>query len=416
VYGLLSGVRVVEGASFIAGPYCTLLLSQLGAEIIRFDAIGGGPDFHRWPLSPSGDSFYWEGLNKGKKSVSLNLATAEGRELAVALVTAEGKDGGIFVTNYPETSFLSHDRLCKLRPDLVTARILGRADGTSAVDYTVNCTTGLPFMTGPQGSDRTPINHVLPAWDLLAGSIAAVSVLASIEYRRQTGSGQHIRIPLSDVAAATLGNLGHIAEVATSGKDRLKFGNNLFGGFGRDFACADGKRVMIVALTARQWSALVTALDLEPAVLALEAELGVSFAEDEGLRFLHRDRVDTIVERAVARYELPTLSERFNSLGVCFGVYRTVHEALTDDPQFVQRNPIFSNVVHPSGFAYPTPGFPATLSSQPRCKPLPAPMLGEDTEEILTSSLRLPDVVLRDLHDRGIIRLPHRSNFADPEA
>ncbi|WGR93412.1 CoA transferase [Bradyrhizobium sp. ISRA443] len=405
MYGLLSSVRVVEGASFIAGPYCTLILSQLGAEVIRFEAIGGGPDYRRWPLGPGGDSFYWEGLNKGKKSVALNLGMPEGRELAIAIITAEGKDSGIFVTNYPEAGFLSHESLCSVRPDLVTARILGHADGTSAVDYTVNCAVGFPYMTGPQGGDRIPINHVLPAWDLLAGSTAAVSVLAAIQHRRRTGLGQHIRIPLSDVAAATLGNLGQIAEVAISGADRPKFGNSLFGGFGRDFGCADGKRVMIVALTAKQWKALITALDLEAPIRALESEVGTSLDSDEGARFLHRDRIDAIVEQAVAQYALAALSQRFKSSAVCFGVYRTVHEALTEDPNFVEANPIFATVKHPSGCAYPTPGFPASFSGEARCDPSPAPTLGEDTEEVLTTILRIPGAALGSLHDRGVIRL-----------
>lgn len=407
MYQLLSDVRVVEGASFIAGPYCTLLLSQLGAEVIRFDAIGGGPDYRRWPLGPGGDSFYWEGLNKGKKSVALNLGMPEGRELAIAIVTA-GDDGGIFVTNYPETGFLSHDRLCSIRPDLVTARILGNADGTSAVDYTVNCAVGLPYMTGPQGSDRVPINHVLPAWDLLAGSTAAVSILAAIELRRRTGHGQHIRIPLSDVAAATLGNLGQIAEVAVSGSDRPKFGNNLFGAFGRDFSCADGKRVMIVALTAKQWKALLVALDLETPIRALEAELGISLGSDEGVRFLHRDRINAIVGQAVAQYSLATLLDRFKASAVCYGLYRTAHEALTEDPRFVQANPIFTNLKHASGCTYPTPGFPASFSSESRFDPSPAPKMGQDTEEVLTRLLRIPGPALASLHDRGVIHLPTR--------
>lgn len=405
MYRVLSGIRVVEGASFIAGPYCTLLLSQLGAEVIRFDAIGGGPDYRRWPLGPDGDSLYWEGLNKGKKSVALNLGTPEGRELAVAIVTAGRRDGGIFVTNYSETGFLSHEALTSVRPDLVTARVLGRADGTSAVDYTVNCGVGLPYMTGPQGSDHIPINHVLPAWDLLAGSTAALSVLAAIDYRKRTGIGQHILVPLSDIAAATLGNLGQIAEVAISGHDRPKIGNSLFGAFGRDFGCADGRRVMIVAITSKQWKALISSLELQFDIGALEAELSISLDSDEGARFLHRERIDPIIEKAVARHNLADLSERFKQFSVCFGIYRTISEALEEDPAFVRSNPIFTKVEHSSGCIYPTPGFAASFSSEGRIEPSPAPKLGQHTEEVLTNLLCIPSVVIARLHERGVIHL-----------
>ena len=96
MYELLKGFKIVEGASFIAAPLCGLTFVQLGADVIRFDPIGGGPDFYRWPLAPNGSSLYWEGLNKGKRSIAIDLARPEGREIAVALITAPGTGGGLF--------------------------------------------------------------------------------------------------------------------------------------------------------------------------------------------------------------------------------------------------------------------------------------------------------------------------------
>ena len=90
MYQLLSDLSIVEVSSFVASPTAGLYCAQMGAEVIRIDAIGGGPDFRRWPLSPGGDSLYWEGLNKGKKSIAIDLSSGEGRELAVALATAWG--------------------------------------------------------------------------------------------------------------------------------------------------------------------------------------------------------------------------------------------------------------------------------------------------------------------------------------
>ena len=98
MYDLLKGLRVVEGSAFVAGPTCGLYLAQLGAEVIRFDNIGGGPDFRRWPLTEAGDSLYWEGLNKSKKSIAIDLGRPEGRELAQNLAAAPGDEGGVFVT------------------------------------------------------------------------------------------------------------------------------------------------------------------------------------------------------------------------------------------------------------------------------------------------------------------------------
>ena len=111
MYDLLKGLTVVEAAAFIAGPSCGLYLGQFGAEVIRIDTIGGGPDFRRWPLAENGESLYWEGLNKAKQSVVIDLAKPEGRELAQRLAAAPGEDRGLFVTNFPATGFLAYHRL-----------------------------------------------------------------------------------------------------------------------------------------------------------------------------------------------------------------------------------------------------------------------------------------------------------------
>ncbi|OHV79309.1 CoA transferase [Mesorhizobium sp. ORS 3428] len=403
MYGLLHGTRVIEGASFIAAPFCALSLAQLGAEVIRFDPVGGGPDFHRWPRCPGGGSFYWEGLNKSKKSIAINLSNPRGRELAVALVTAPGDGAGIFVTNYPVAGFLSHDRLVSRRPDLITARIMGHADGGNAVDYTVNCAMGIPMMTGP-ADNPIPVNHVLPAWDLLTGSIAATSVLAALISRHATGLGQEVRVPLSDVAAATLGTLGQVAEVIVNGRDRPKIGNDLFGAFGRDFVTADGQRLMIVAITGRQWGGLVQALEIQAEVASLEAELGVSFAEDEGLRYEYRDRLGALVAHVVSASSAAQLTERLDEAGACWGPYRTVSEAVAREKPFQPEGQLFTEVDHVSGYTYPTPGYPATFREFQRHAPTRAPNLGEHTEEVLAGVLALPSHEIAALHDSGVVQ------------
>ncbi len=168
MYDILKDLVVVEGASFIAGPSCALHLQQFGATVIRFDAIGGGPDYNRWPQAPSGGSLYWESLNKGKLSVAIDLSRPEGRELAVRIITAPGEGRGLFVTNYPHKGFLAHESLAAHRPDLITMRVQGWPDGRNGVDYTVNAAVGVPYMTGDdrQNGDD-PVNSTMPAWDLL---------------------------------------------------------------------------------------------------------------------------------------------------------------------------------------------------------------------------------------------------------
>ncbi len=406
MYDLLKGLRVVEASAFVAGPSCGLHLAQMGAEVIRIDQIGGGPDFNRWPLAPGrGASLYWEGLNKAKKSVALDLSRPEGRELAARIATAPGEDAGLFVTNFPAEGFLSYERLRRLREDLICVRVMGWPDGRPAVDYTVNAAVGLPLMTGPLDDPR-PVNHVLPAWDLLTGAYAAFSLVSAERARRMTGQGCEVRLPLSDVAIASLANLGQVGEVLSSGHDRPRMGNDLYGAFGRDFVTADGARLMIVAITARQWTGLLASLGLESAVAALEAELGVGLASDEGARFTHRDRLIPLIEPAIAARPAADLTAAFEARGVCWGPYQTLKQAVEADPYFSAANPILTEIDHPSGRRYLAPGFAGTLAGAPRTQPAAAPRLGRDTDEVLAEVLGLPGAEIARLHDAGLVAGP----------
>jgi len=405
MYPILSGLRVVECASFIAAPSCALHLRQLGADVIRIDPIGGGMDFNRWPVTPQGRSLYWEGLQKGKRSVALDLSRPEGRQLAVDLITASGRDAGLFVTNYPQKGFLGHEALKKHRADLITVRVLGWRDGGPGVDYTVNASIGVPAMTGSDANGDEPVNHVLPAWDLLTGAYAAFTALAAERHRMRTGQGQEVTVPLSDVALASLGHMGQVAEVLTTG-DRPRYGNALFGAFGRDFATADGQRVMVVAITGRQWSGLVSALGLEQPVAAIEAAHGISFTADEGARFVHRAALFPLFEAAIGALTLHALRERFEANSVLWSTYQTLRTAIEQDPRLSVDGPLFTMLDHPSGLRYPAPGAAASFGGAERSGAVRAPRLGEHTDEVLAEVLALSSARIGELHDAGLVATP----------
>mgnify|MGYP003582884412 CR=1 FL=1 len=399
MYGLLNGLTVVEGAAFIAGPSCGLHLAQMGATVIRFDQIGGGPDSARWPIGSKGQSLYWEGLNKGKKSLAIDLGRPEGRELAQRVATS---GDGLFVTNFPVQGFLSYEKLSALRADLVCLRVMGWADGTPAVDYTVNASVGVPYLTG-HPDDPRPVNHVLPAWDLLAGAYGAFALLAAERERQASGKGREVRLALSDLAAATMGNLGNVAEVTLSGQDRPRSGNNLFGAFGRDFATADSERVMVVAITPRQWTGLIKALGLAEAIAELEARLGVDFAADEGARFVHRAEVDALVASAIAERPLAQCADLFEATGVTWSIYRTLAEALEREPRLFADNPIYGEATHGGGDSYPTPRAAARIPGEDMGEPFASPRIGQHSDEVLSDLLGLSSGEIGKLHDAGIV-------------
>lgn len=404
MYDLLKGLRVVEGSAFVAAPTCGLYLAQMGAEVIRFDNIGGGPDFRRWPLSEGGDSLYWEGLNKAKKSVALDLGRPEGREIAQRLATAPGDDGGLFVTNFPVDGFLSYEKLSALRPDLICVRVMGWADGSQGMDYTINSALGLPLMTGPVGDDR-PVNHVLAAWDLLTGAYCAFTLVSALLARMRGQGGREIRAPLSDIGAATMANLGFVAETLLSGQQRPRMGNDIFGAFGRDFTTKDGQKLMLLAITPKQWSKALDALGIATEVAAVEAALGVSFATDEGLRFTHRARLYPLFERAFAGRMAAELTPAFDAGGVTWGAYQTLDAAL-GDPRLFKGNPMFQDIAHPSGLSYPAPGAMATIPQDERGPVTPAPRLGQHTDEVLAEVLGLSGGEIAKLHDAKIVAGP----------
>ena len=398
---VLSGLRVIEGSAFIAAPSAGLALAQLGADVIRFDPIGGGLDYRRWPIDAAGASLYWAGLNKGKRSIQLDLRRREGRELAQRLITAPGDNAGLFLTNFPAAGWLDYDELRKRRPDLVMVNVTGNRDGTSEVDYTVNPATGLPHLTGPDGY-REPVNHVLPAWDLIAGMNAAFGLLAAERRRRETGEGQLVKIALSDVAFATLGNLGFIGEEQVNREERPPMGNDLYGAFGRDFGTRDGRRVMIVAITQRQWRALVDALELQPHVAALEARLGFSL-DDEGARFRMRDEIARLIQPWCAARTLDEAREALGRAGVSWGPYQTVRQALAEDPRLSPANPLFAEVEHPGVGTVLTPRTPLDFSRAEARAPAAAPRLGGHTDEVLADVLGLSGGEIGKLRDEGVV-------------
>jgi 2-methylfumaryl-CoA isomerase len=402
--GILSGLRVVEGSAFVAAPLGGMTLAQLGADVIRFDQIGGGLDHERWPLAADGQSLFWAGLNKGKRSIALDLRAPEGRELAAALVTAPGPDAGLFLTNFPARGWLAYDALRARRADLVMVALTGNPDGTSEVDYTVNPATGFPWATGPRNLAE-PLNSILPAWDVAMGTLAAVGLLSAERYRTRTGDGQLIRLSLSDVAFAMVGNLGRIAEAQLGGRDQPKDGNYLYGAFGHDFVTRDDRRVMVVALTARQWKGLKDATGTEEACASIEQATGHDLSTEAG-RFEARDLIAALLRPWFAGRDLADVRTAFAGAGVSWGPYQTFSQLVTEDPRVSTANPMFEEVEHPGVGTYLMPGSPLDFGGIARLPVRRAPHLGEHTEEILAGVLGLGSTEIGRLHDAGIVAGP----------
>ena len=402
--GILEGLRVVEGSAFIAAPLAGMTLGQLGAEVIRFDAIRGGLDYKRWPLTEDGESLYWCGLNKGKRSIRVDLRSPRGQELVTDLICAPGENAGIFLTNLPARGWLAYENLRKRREDLIMLAITGDRHGGTAVDYTVNSRVGFPHVTGPEAASE-PTNHVLPGWDCTTAYMAALGLLAAERHRQRTGQGHLVQLALADMAYAMLGNLGNIAEVQINGSDRPRVGNDIYGTFGRDFASADGRRVMICGITRGQWSSIRAATGLGDALDRLGGKLGLDLS-DEGNRFRAREEISAILEPWFGERSLAEISQKLDEHGACWGPYLSFKEAVETDPECSARNPMFSMVEQPGVGEYLMPDSPLSFAAAPRTGARPAPVLGEHTDAILAEVLGLDSGQIAKLHDEKVVAGP----------
>jgi 2-methylfumaryl-CoA isomerase len=391
----LADITVVEVSSFVAAPLCGMTLSQLGAELIRIDPIGGASDIHRWPLAASGTSIYWTGLNKGKRSATIDLRSPDGQRLVQRLVV-EGD--GIVVTNAAGLAWLAYEQLAAMRTDVIHVQLLGRADGSTAVDYTVNAGIGYPLVTGPV-NHAGPINHVLPAWDVCCGLYAALAVVAAVRRRDKSGVGARISLALEDVALATAGNLGLLTEPQVNGTERQRLGNAIYGQYGQDFTSRDGVAFMVVTLTGRHFRDLVEATGTGVAVTALADALGADFGE-EGDRYRHRDVLTGLFAAWFAEHTAEEITAALSSTTVLFERYRTFAQAAAHER--VTSNPLFS-LLHQEGLGdYLAPGMPTAFDGvHPASEPAPA--LGQDTADILTEHLRLSPADIARLADAKTI-------------
>lgn len=379
----LDGVRVVEISSFVASPLCGLTLAQLGAEVIRVDPVGGAADVNRWPLTDDGStSIYWTGLNKGKRSVTADLRSDEGQSLVTRLITESGPGGGILVTNSGGRKWMSHEVLQQSRSDVITLELLGGSDGAPSVDYTVNAELGFPRITGPIDHDG-PVNHVLPAWDVICGLYAAVAITAAVRRRECTGAGSRIRLPLEDTALSIASTLGYLTEPQVNSRSREATGNDVYGTYGTDVATADGDQFMIVALTPRHFRDLVQLTDTGDVIGSLERALDVDFSL-EADRFAHRSVLNALFRKWFSEHSTSDVSAALAASSVLAGRYRTFDEVVASGS--LKTNPLFAEVDQPGIGRYLAAALPATFDGQQYFVG-PAPQLGAHTPVTDTSGI-----------------------------
>lgn len=395
--GPLSGLRIIEAASFVAAPSAGMALSQLGADVIRVDPPGGGSDAGRWPLSKTGASLFWANLNKGKRSVTIDHRSNEGRELLIELVVGSAH-GGVFIDNLVGARRLRYEQLAARRRDVIHVHIEGRRNGNPAVDYSINAEVGVPLMTGPADAS-VPVNHVLPAWDLITGMLTASAVTSALFRRERTGEGAKVDVALADVALAGVAGMGWLAEADELQHPRARVGNHMFGSFGVDFATAEGRRIMVVALTEGQWKALRRVTGTERVFSALEQTLDVDL-DREGDRYRLRETIASVLRPWFAARDFATLEKLLDDAKVLWSPYRDMAEVAADAR--TAADTIVAEINQPGIGPMLAASGPWRWNEE-RPPARPAPVLSAHTDEVLGDVLGLTNVEIGRLRARGII-------------
>jgi crotonobetainyl-CoA:carnitine CoA-transferase CaiB-like acyl-CoA transferase len=375
----LDGLRVVDLTRVLAGPFCTMMLGDMGAEVIKVEEPRHGDESRQWVPIAEGWSSYFLGVNRNKKSVTLDLKQPEGAAALRALIS----QADVFVENFRPGSLaqlgFSYKDVASLNPRVVYCSISGygqngpRAD-LSGYDVVIQGESGLMDVTGQP--DGPPTRVGIAITDYLAGLYATQGILLALIDRQRTGCGQQVDIALFDSLLSAL-TLPIGIQLAT-GHSPQRMGNDHPSIAPYETLNTRDGLVIVAAGNNRLWTRLCSALDAE------------RLAEDPRFltntdRLRNRSSLKTELEAIFQRFTLDELLERLQAQNVPCGRVRSIAEAI-EDPQVLARGMIIA-IDHPELGAIKNLGNPIKLSRTPYVVRLPPPRLGEHTEEVLKSLL-----------------------------
>jgi formyl-CoA transferase/CoA:oxalate CoA-transferase len=382
----LAGVRVLDFTRILSGPYCTLLLADMGAEVIKVesrrgdDTRGWGPPFLDTEESISA---YFGALNRGKKSVVLDLRSSHARPILRRL--CDNVD--IVIENFrpgvAERLGLSWADLRETNPDLVFCSISGFGQSGSyaelpATEIVVEALSGLMEITGPE--DGEPVRFGIAMTDIATGLTASTRIVAALMHARETGEGSHVHCSLYGTALAALST--SVAAYSTTGAEPKRWGSHHpsivpYGGF----PTADGWLITGV-VNDSSWPEFCSALGLDD--LAGDAR----FRTNAG-RVSHREEVLATLARRCREESTAHWVKRLSSRGLLAAPIRTVGQAV-DDPETRAMGLLVALEGYPGVYATRIDGMPAPPDSEP------VPRLGEHTTDVLARIAGLmPDEVDR---------------------
>jgi crotonobetainyl-CoA:carnitine CoA-transferase CaiB-like acyl-CoA transferase len=386
----LAGVRIVDLSRVLAGPYATMTLADLGADVVKIEHPAGGDETRTWgPPFAGGESAYFLSVNRGKRSVALDLKDPEGRELALELCAR----ADVVIENFRPGGAgrlgLDYDAVRTRRPDVVYCTISGfgarEPRDRAGYDFTVQAESGLMAITGEP--DGEPMKVGVAIVDVLAGLNAATAILASLRRRDRTGEGDLVEVSLLDSAFAALVNVG--ANALLTGAEPPRYGNTHPSIVPyQPFRAADGW-IAVAAANDGLYARLCEAIE-RPDLVADDR-----YATNEA-RVLNRAPLIAELQAVFAARSTDDWERLLLAAGVPAGKIRGVEEALRASPARTRR------VDHPAAGPIELVGPPFELNSAALASSAPPPLLGQHTDEVLRE-LGVDDERLASLEERGVI-------------
>lgn len=391
---LLSGIRVIDLTRMLAGPYGTQLLADMGAEVIKIETPTGDPMRQMGPHFAAGESAYFLSANRGKKSLTLDLKSPQGREVFFELVARSDIVFENFRPGVMERLGFSFTALQGVKPDIILCRISGYGqDGPRreqpAFDLALQALGGGMSITGEP--DHTPVRMGLPVADLAGGMFGVMAVTAALHRRAQTGEGAEIDISLLDGQVSLLTYIAQYYLIAGDVPQAWGAQHENVVPYNA-YATGDG-HLVIAAFSQKFWSNLCRALDLE----ALAAD--PRFVTNQDRRH-NREALNTILAETFRTRSTVAWMERLEAAGVPAGPIQSIDQVLAD-PQVLARS-MRVTLQHPTIGPLEMAGNPIKVSDVEETL-APPPLLSQHTEQILSDLLDYPAEKIEALRDEGII-------------
>jgi crotonobetainyl-CoA:carnitine CoA-transferase CaiB-like acyl-CoA transferase len=377
----LEGLRILDLSRVLAGPWCTMILGDLGADVIKIENPAGGDDTRGWgPTFREGESAYFLCANRNKRSVAVDLSSASGQNTIRQLV----RYCDVVVENFKagalERYGLDHTSLRQERPDLIWCSISGYGRSSpladrAGYDYVVQAEGGLMSITGEPNGE--PMKVGVAVADLFTGMYAVQAILAAVIARGKDGQGQQIDLALFDCQLAMLANVA--SAHLLSGQEPQRFGNAHASVVPYQLLATADSDIVIAVGNDRQFRLLCDEV-LERPEIATDPR----FATNVG-RLVHRDALIPLLEDALSRRAAADWQQRLARTGIPTGTVRTVGEALAS-PEARARGMV-TTVNHPRIGDVELVSSPLRLSGTPVRPSMPPPTLGQHTEEVLREIL-----------------------------